>query len=552
MRRLFRLAHAIDISPLLNVKIHDEIVLDPEAPRGIQRDTSISLEGISKREIRVGLGLPGWGEGFQYPRCIVSEFEAALSAINPTLIPNKNDIFIGFLDPISYYKLASDTNTFFLAPHVSSNPQSVTAFPGLKLLLVGDTHHGLLSLQNAIAYCQREAWDAVLLCHQPSHLDWFRAILGEDRVFHYHQHFSSQLLGLTDARLTPPAEREFQELIFHGDFSHLHPRRSAVHFKLLNVRPEGIYRNIGKLPLQDWMQMLPREAAVVTGCLNNQISTYQLYTMLNGCLLFSDRFHTANGLGKLFKDGESYVLYETAEELIELYYYYQNNPECAAKIARRGRELVDTYFTLSTDSHPWLLAETPEQLRTELRASTNFLECQDRDPVRWTSITQLAEDLAIYQILHDTCTYYSSIRWITGDRDSASLMQAVLQQIPRCLVSQMFLENRCHEASPVIMTRIPSDRELMTLADVQAACLLVLFRPDECSPDSLTRLDLENRLKSERNLNWQWLGSQVHRNNMAILIKARLTPNACWPLPPGWHGLLIWDVEAPGRITTIY
>jgi hypothetical protein len=120
----------------------------------------LSLEGLPKRVLKVGLGLPGWGEGFQYSRGIVSEFQAALAAIDPELVPNQNDIFIAFLDPVSFYKFSTANNSFILDPLVSSAPQCVSAFPGLRILLVGDTQHGLLSLQNALAYCQQEARDA--------------------------------------------------------------------------------------------------------------------------------------------------------------------------------------------------------------------------------------------------------------------------------------------------------------------------------------------------------------------------------------------------------
>ena len=553
MRRLFRLAHGGANYVLPNLKIHTEIVLDTQGPLGIQGDTLLSLEGIPKRVLRVGLGLPSWGEGFQYSRAVVSEFQAVLAAIDPELVPNQNDVFIAFLDPVSFFKFSKNNNSFFLDPLVSSAPQSVSDFPGLKILLVGDTHHGLLSLQNALAYCQQEAWDAFLLCHEPSHIDWFRAVLGDDRVFHLHHQISAEELGLVDLRKKSPVERQYQELTFHGDFSHLHPRRSAIHTKLLNIRPAGIYRHISRLTAQEWMQMLPCEAAVVTGCLNNQFSTYQLLTMLNGCLLFSDRFHTASGWGKLFKDGESYVLYENTEDLLELYCYYRSNPDAAARIARRGREIVESSFSLGIDSHPWLLAESPDILSSELRSSTNVLECDNRDPVRWPSLSQLMEDLSIYQLLNDLCIFYPSIRWVLGDRDSASLIQAVLQQLPRCLVSQMLLPNNGLEVSPVVMTRMPSDRELMTLGKASAAILLVLLRPDEYSSDGQGMLpDLENRLRAHNVLSWEWLGNQVQRNNLGIQLKARLTPNASWPLPAGWQGLLIWDVEKLATITPLY
>ncbi|NBU75442.1 MAG: glycosyltransferase family 1 protein [Planctomycetes bacterium] len=301
------------------------------------------------------------------------------------------------------------------------------------------------------------------------------------------------------------------------------------------------------------MQMLPCEAFVLTGCLNNQFSSYQLLTMLNGCLLFSDRFHTASGWGKLFKDGESYVLYENTEDLLELYRYYRRNPEAAARIASNGREIVESFFGLGLDSHPWLLADSPDGLCSQLRSSTNFLECSDREPVRWSSLSQLKEDLAVYQLLNDLCVFYPSIRWVIGDRDSASLIQAVLQQVPRCLVSQILLPNSSLEVSPVVMTRMPSDRELMILGKASAAILLVLLRPDEYSSDGQGMLlDFENRLRAHNILSWEWLGNQVQRNNLGIQLKARLTPNASWPLPTGWQALLIWDVEQLAKITPLY
>ena len=304
--------------------------------------------------------------------------------------------------------------------------------------------------------------------------------------------------------------------------------------------------------MQEWIDMLPSEASVLCGCLNNQISINHIYTMLNGCLLFSDAFHSANGWGKFFRDGESYVLYESAEELIELYLFYRAHPAAAARIASRGRELVETHFRLSADCHPWLLADSSEQLRSELQISTSLLECEERDSLRWSSLSQLEEDLAVYQLLHDLCTFYPSIRWVTGERDSVTLRRAVLEQVPRCLVSQMLLPSRGQEVSPVLMTRLPNERELMSLPKLKVACLLVLLRADECAAEQPARAELEDRLKRQHLLNWLWLGSQVHRQNLTIQIKTKLTPHACWPLPSGWHALLIYPVEALSAITPLY
>jgi len=173
--------------------------------------------------------------------------------------------------------------------------------------------------------------------------------------------------------------------------------------------------------------------------------------------------------------------------------------------------------------------------------------------VRWSSLSQLKEDLAVYQLLNDLCIFYPSIRWVIGDRDSASLIQAVLQQIPRCLVSQMLVGANGLEVSPVVMTRIPTDRELMLLGKINAACMLVLLRPDEFSSEGQAiQPDLENRLRAHNVLSWEWLGNQVQRNNLDVQLQARLTHYASWPLPIGWQALLNWNVEQLAKITPLY
>ena len=180
------------------------------------------------------------------------------------------------------------------------------------------------------------------------------------------------------------------------------------------------------------------------------------------------------------------------------------------------------------------------------------MECQNRDPLRWYSLNQLEEDLAVYQLIYDLCTFYHTILWVTGKRDSPPLMRAVLEQVPRCLDGQMLLVSTGQDVSPVLMTRLPTDRELISLTKMQVACLLVLLRADECPSGDPSRVAMEERLKRQNVLNWLWLGGQVQRQNMTIQIKTSLTPLACWPLPSGWHALLIYPVEPLAEIDPLY
>ena len=473
--------------------MHEEIVLDPQGSLGILFDHTFSVQGISKREIIVGLGLAGWGGvSFNYPRYILSEFAAALASIDSYLVPTVDDILIGFIEPVHFYKNRVDINTYFLEPHVSSAPRDVSCFPGLKVLQIGDTHHGLQTLSNALAYCQSEPWDAFLLCHQSAHIDWFRAVLGENRVFLYHFLVSQEKLCSRELASRHFSDRPYQSLTFHGELSHLHPRRNFIFNRLFVDQCLDFYRHVGRLPTDEWIQSLPYSAALLSVCLNNQISVGHLYAMLSGCLLFSDKFHDSNGWGKLFRDGESYVLYDGFESLAELFAYYLARPELANKIAQRGRQLCEQYFLLNNYSRSWLLAAGVEDLVCEIASSSKFLENSSSTPVEWSSLRSLEVDLAVFEILQDLCVCFPSVLLITSSTIFPSLVRASVEQLARCFVSPLLMKSDLSEF-PVVMTRLPHRFELLNLLGSKASYLLVLLPSADLGAHDVRRIARRSR-----------------------------------------------------------
>ena len=559
-RRLFRTAIHFPESGLLNNCIAEELVIDPQAPLGVQEDRCTMLLGQLKRETFLGLGLPGWGETSPYPRYVVSEWASALAQIDSTLVPTTNDLLVGWLNPTNFCNVSTISGNVQLNPAQGDALREVAAFPGLKVLLVGDTHHGLRALANAIAYIESEPWDVVLLCHQPAHLDWFRAALGEDQVFLYLLQTSPELIGMDQRRRRPTTERERQELTFHGCFSHLHPERSSTlqYLQLAQNGSAGLdhFRPVETLPVQQWVEALQEEFAVVCGCINNQISINQIYSLFAGTLVFSDRFHQGWGWGKHLLDGEHLLFYADAEELLDLYRHYQKHPEAAAKIARQGQQHVEKVFGLRDSSHDWLLAESPHDLRQELQTATAVIEQNPSQRIRWSNQSQWREDLELYSIVHDMAAFFWKMLWISGPDTSGELVRAIQQQLPAVLVGSQLPPRLALDGVPVIMMRLPEHRELLAVERGGGPYVLVLQGPG--SDPTKRRHSLEALLQQAPSVGEQttfqshWLEDTVWRNNLGIQIVAPRTANAAWKLPEGWSAGLLYRQEAIDRLTSMY
>lgn len=550
-RRIYRCATQFSESALLNVCIAEEIIIEPNADLGVIEDKHFLLLGEPKRELRVGLGCKSWGTLSPYPRYDLAEWTGALAAIDTTLVPTIDDLFIGWLDPTNFNVRPQNENRLVPALATSNAPENVEAFPGIKLLLVGDTHHGLNSLRNAVTYCKTQRYDVVLLCHQSAHIDFFRAAIGNARVFHFRLHVCPELLQMQEKRRLPLDKRDNQQLTFFGNFSFLHPKRSATLRNLSATATQTIefldFRHIPHAPLTEWTSALCDVAFAVCGCLNNQISINQIYSMFAGSLVFSDYFHQGNGWGKLLKDGEHFIFYETVDELIELYRYYADRPEQASAIAHRGQACVEEQFGFSNASNGWLIEQSALAMRDKLRLSTTNLEQLTQHHVKWTDADVFESDMHVYQILHDAAIFFTALIWVTKPDESGSLVEAVRQQIPSCVIASKLHASMLLPGLPAIITRLPEHREMLAMQSNGALYLMII-----CSMTTDQRQQLEQTVGNLKGLAFHWLGSTVQRNNMAIHYVAPETSNAEWSLPPDCFAALIYSPAALESLAPIY
>ncbi len=82
------------------------------------------------------------------------------------------------------------------------NPTNLQAVNGAKVLVLGDTHHGLRPLSRAIALARKEPWDLIVHAFNKHHVHWFdEAGLGSGRTVFLPS------FGITPRRLEVPEKR---------------------------------------------------------------------------------------------------------------------------------------------------------------------------------------------------------------------------------------------------------------------------------------------------------------------------------------------------------
>jgi hypothetical protein len=204
-------------------------------------------------------------------------------------------------------------------------PENLSAVPGRKVLLVADTHHGEKPLQTIMNYARQEPFDRIVVLHDPHHLHWFaEANIAPAK---YIPNVNCQMFTreFTDNR--EPA------IVFVGQIGQLHPRRR---YMLEAIRRAG-------LPLVVRQAVAPVAASlygstqITFNCsLNGDLNMRVFEVLAAGGFLVTDRLSPQAGLERLFRRGEEYVDYETADDLLRKLQYYLARPQECIEIAKAG------------------------------------------------------------------------------------------------------------------------------------------------------------------------------------------------------------------------
>jgi hypothetical protein len=186
-------------------------------------------------------------------------------------------------------------------------PQGLDRLPGQKILLVGDTHHGIRPLANLIGYALDQGFDAAVFTYNRQHAHWFLEA-GISR--------SIWLPGLAARALIPaPSGHRLPGLAFLGQIGDLHPRRHRLYQAMMQA---GI-------PLAFKQGSLSQAGALYGGhvlswnaSLNGDLNLRIFEILAAGGCLLTDRLSAQSGLGLLLEEGRHYLAYDSAAELISL------------------------------------------------------------------------------------------------------------------------------------------------------------------------------------------------------------------------------------------
>ncbi len=220
-------------------------------------------------------------------------------------------------------------------------PNGLDQLPGQKILLLGDTHHGIRPLANMVGYALAESFDAVIFVHNRHHAHWF-VEAGVSRAI-----WLPGLCALPIERFN--ASTHIPELAFLGQIGEYHPRRQRLYQALTNAGvPVAAARGSATMASHLYGGHVASWNASLNGDLNLRV--FEILAA-GGCLL-TDRLSPLTGIGSLFEEGRHFLSYDTPEQLVEHAQALLGDPMRAAAIASAG---ADAYHAAYTPAH-WIAA----------------------------------------------------------------------------------------------------------------------------------------------------------------------------------------------------
>lgn len=203
-------------------------------------------------------------------------------------------------------------------------PVNVAALQCPKILLLGDTHHGLEPLQRIISYAQQEHYDFHIINFDRHHL-WYYWLAGIKNLYWF-----PTLL------ITPPIS-DFQEIpyqqegitnqtfhnkaIFIGNFN-CHPRRRRTVDYLSSCISDFYYRQLSSL---DSFKAFNHANVSLNISLNGDMNMRNFEIISAGGFLLSERLSDETGMNLILKEGVDYEAFSSLQELTDKTRYFLLN-----------------------------------------------------------------------------------------------------------------------------------------------------------------------------------------------------------------------------------
>jgi hypothetical protein len=215
-------------------------------------------------------------------------------------------------------------------------PRNLNAVPGIKVLVLGDTHHMDRPIAWMLDYAASEPFDVMICHHARQHVHFF-AHAGLKAPCYW-----IPLLSV-NPHPQPPAAKPTYPISFVGSMGPWHPYRTLV---LDALKAAGLTLHLATSSQEGASDIYARSRISLNVSLNGDINHRVGEVMAAGGLLLTDRLSKESGLAALFEDGQHLVCYDDIDDLIDKARHYLTHPDEASAIRRAGTQ---RFFA---DHHP--------------------------------------------------------------------------------------------------------------------------------------------------------------------------------------------------------
>jgi glycosyltransferase involved in cell wall biosynthesis len=207
-------------------------------------------------------------------------------------------------------------------------PRNLSALPGIKVLVLGDTHHMDRPIAWMLNYAASEPFDVMICHHARQHMHFF-APAG----------LKAPCYWIPLLSVNPHPQPMCGELVypmsFVGSAGRFHPYRSHI---LEGLKTAGVALQQSKTGQKDASAIYARSSISLNISLNGDFNHRVGEVLAAGGLLMTDRLAPESGLATVFEDGRHLLQFDDLADLIDKANYFLRHPEEGRAIRQAGHD----------------------------------------------------------------------------------------------------------------------------------------------------------------------------------------------------------------------
>ncbi|WP_324281905.1 glycosyltransferase [Cyanobacterium aponinum UTEX 3222] len=217
-------------------------------------------------------------------------------------------------------------------------PRNVKALDCPKILILGDTQHGVKPLERMIEYAKSEKYDFYITDHKRHHL-WYYYLARIPNLYWLPGLFLNppqgdlKTINFEDSTIEPDFFTD--KVIFVGQASKFHPRRKAI-LEYLHQEIPNFWS--GRLSQRDSLKAFSQAQISLNISLNGDLNLRFFEIISAGGFLLTDTLAEEAGMNLLLEEGKEYESFENIEQLINKIKYFVQYPELIEEYKKRSHQ----------------------------------------------------------------------------------------------------------------------------------------------------------------------------------------------------------------------